>query len=43
VVVFKAAEKNNFEFEAEFIHEAFIHHSKEYINNPKRAYIEIAQ
>lgn len=35
--------KNDFEFEEIFNHEAFIHHSKEYINNLKRAHIEIAQ
>lgn len=35
--------ENGFEFEAIFNHEAFIYHSKEYINKLKWAHIEIAQ
>jgi hypothetical protein len=35
--------ENGFEFEAIFNHEAFIHHSKEYINRLKWAHLEITQ
>ncbi len=36
-------EGNEFEFEAIFNHEAFIHHSKEFNNQLKWAHIEISQ
>ncbi len=35
--------ENEFEFEAIYNHEAFIHHSTEYYNKLKWAHIEISQ